>query len=241
MPLSRRLFLAQSLALMTDPLLTNIALAKSMPHVVLLGDSIFDNAAYTGGKPDVIHQVRAALPSGWKATLLAVDGATTDGISSQLARMPADATHMVLSVGGNNALSQTGVLDMPVKSSAEALLALADVVHRFDIAYRQVVDACLRHRLPLTICTIYNGNFADANFQKRAAVALASWNDAIIRVGVEKQLTMIDLRQVCNQPEDFANPIEPSTIGGAKIAATIIRAVTTTSATHGGAIIIGGH
>ena len=29
-----------------------------MPHVVLLGDSIFDNGAYTQGGPDVITQLR---------------------------------------------------------------------------------------------------------------------------------------------------------------------------------------
>ena len=39
-----------------------------MPHVVLIGDSIFDNAAYTRGGPDVVSQVRGLLPRGWEAT-----------------------------------------------------------------------------------------------------------------------------------------------------------------------------
>jgi hypothetical protein len=41
-----------------------------MSHLVLLGDSIFDNAAYTGGAPDVVHQVRQRLPEGWRAEVL---------------------------------------------------------------------------------------------------------------------------------------------------------------------------
>jgi hypothetical protein len=45
-----------------------------MPHVVLIGDSIFDNAAYTRGGPDAVSQVREMLPHGWEATRLAVDG-----------------------------------------------------------------------------------------------------------------------------------------------------------------------
>ena len=45
-------------------------------HVVLLGDSIFDNAAYVAGAPDVVRQVRQRLPQGSKATLAAVDGST---------------------------------------------------------------------------------------------------------------------------------------------------------------------
>ena len=45
-----------------------------MKEVVLLGDSIFDNAVYVGGGPDVCQQVSERLPEGWKATLLAIDG-----------------------------------------------------------------------------------------------------------------------------------------------------------------------
>jgi AraC-like DNA-binding protein len=40
-----------------------------MIHIVLLGDSIFDNAAYVAGGPDVVRQLRDTLPSGWRATL----------------------------------------------------------------------------------------------------------------------------------------------------------------------------
>jgi hypothetical protein len=36
-----------------------------MGHLVLLGDSVFDNAAYVGGGPDVVAQLRARLPTGW--------------------------------------------------------------------------------------------------------------------------------------------------------------------------------
>lgn len=45
-----------------------------MTHLILLGDSIFDNAAYVGEQPDVIEQLRAKLPEGWNATLKAIDG-----------------------------------------------------------------------------------------------------------------------------------------------------------------------
>ena len=35
-----------------------------MGHVVLLGDSIFDNARYVPDRPPVIDQLRQALPRG---------------------------------------------------------------------------------------------------------------------------------------------------------------------------------
>jgi hypothetical protein len=217
----RRRFMAQSLVF-----LTGIPTITSMPHVVLLGDSIFDNGSYTGGKPDVIAQVRGSLPPNWKASLLALDGAATDDIAPQLARLPSDATHLVLSVGGNDALGRSDILDMPARSTAQAFTMLADVTREFEAAYRKAVAMCLRPCLPLAICTIYNGNFPDVDFQRKAAVAVAVFNDAIIRVGGENKLTVIELRRVCDKAEDYANPIEPSSIGGAKIAKAIARVVT---------------
>src|ERR1043165_7482775 len=81
-----------------------------MSHVVLLGDSIFDNARYVPDRPPVIEQVRRGLQPGWKATLLAVDGHTVAHVASQQPRMPSDATHLVMSVGGNDALLASSLL-----------------------------------------------------------------------------------------------------------------------------------
>ena len=59
-----------------------------------------------------------------------------------------------------------------------------------------------------------------------ASVALAVFNDAILRVAIELGLPVIDLRLVCCSPEDYANPIEPSSVGGEKIARVIVALVT---------------
>ena len=72
-----------------------------MSHVVLLGDSIFDNASYVPGGPPVIQQLASALPAGWRATLLAIDGATIESAHAQFFRLPVDATHLVISAGGS--------------------------------------------------------------------------------------------------------------------------------------------
>jgi len=192
-----------------------------MPHVVLLGDSIFDNGAYTQGGPDVIAQLREALPAGWRATLGAIDGATTQDVDPQLRALPSDVTHAVLSLGGNDALGHADLIDMRVRSSADVLGRLADAAAGFEARYRRAVWAVLERRIPLTICTIYNGNFPDADFQRLASTALAVFNDAILRVAFERALTVIDLRLVFNEPADYANPIEPSSHGGAKIARAI--------------------
>lgn len=209
-----------------------------MHHLVLVGDSTIDNAAYTDGGPPVISHVRHQLPGGWRATLGALDGSTTDDIPLQLKTLAPDATHLLLSVGGNNALLCAHVLDAPVTSSAQALLLLSDVAREFESAYRRTVNDCLSLSLPLVVCTIYNGNFPDADYQQRVAVALTVFNDVIIRVAVENGLKVIDLRLVCTSPDDYANPIEPSAAGGAKIARAIVRAVTEAAAPGRGAYVL---
>jgi hypothetical protein len=49
--------------------------------------------------------------------------------------------------------------------------------------------------------------------------ALALFNDRITRAAFSRGLPLIDLRLICNEEGDYANPIEPSVQGGAKIAA----------------------
>jgi hypothetical protein len=162
----------------------------------------------------------------WQATLLAVDGSTTQDVAGQVARLPAAATHLVLSVGGNDALMHLGVLDEPTATVRASLETLAEVVGTFVTHYRAAVAACLETRLPLTVCTIYDGCFEDAAFQRIASTTVALFNDAIIRVALEHAVPIIDLRFICAHPEDSANAIEPSSIGGEKIARAIAGVVT---------------
>src|SRR5262249_20871634 len=58
----------------TAPIVVLVFRNIVMSHVVLLGDSIFDNDRYVPGDPSVIKHLRRALPHGWRATLLAGDG-----------------------------------------------------------------------------------------------------------------------------------------------------------------------
>ncbi len=196
-----------------------------MNHVVLLGDSIFDNAAYVPGQPDVIWQVRAKLPSGWRATLLAVDGAIIRDVEGQLRNLPADTSHIVMSVGGNDALGAAHVLFENVRSVAETLVKLSIIREQFATDYRRMLDTIMAHEVTIAVCTIYDG-CADSEAQQRVNVtALTIFNDVITREAFRRGLPIIDLRLICNEPADYANPIEPSVLGGKKIAAAIAELV----------------
>jgi hypothetical protein len=199
-----------------------------MGHVVLLGDSIFDNAAYVAGGPDVAAQLSVALPPDWRATLLAVDGAVVDGVARQLERIPADATHLVLSVGGNDALGHVGLLERRARTGAEALTWFGDAAERFAHRYRSLLARIATARQAqrrVAVCTIYNGNLHE-EMRQAAAAALAIFNDTIARAAREHEWPVIELRDLCTEPTDYANPIEPSVRGGEKIARAIAALVT---------------
>ena len=99
-------------------------------------------------------------------------------------------------------------------------------------------EACLRPGLPLAVCTIYNGCFPDPSYQRLASVALMVFNDVILRTAISHGLQVIDLRAICSRAEDYANPIEPSSIGGEKIARAIVALVTDATVTARGARIV---
>ncbi|MEN3337258.1 MAG: hypothetical protein V7647_934 [Acidobacteriota bacterium] len=196
----------------------------SMPHVVLLGDSIFDNRAYTGREPDVITHLRSLLQPSWRATLVAVDGATTEGLASQVRKVPADVTHAVVSVGGNDALGNMDLLSTPARSTADALALFGRRSAAFEADYRRAIRSAAALNCPLTLCTIYNGNLPDAQQAALGRVALMLFNDVILRTAFDIGAAVIDLRLVCDEPGDYANPIEPSGRGGLKIARAVARA-----------------
>ena len=192
-----------------------------MRHLVLLGDSVFDNASYVPGQPDVVSQLRARLEPDCKATLVAVDGSVVGDLPRQLGRLPDDATHLVISVGGNDALRAASVLDQAVSSVAEAVYALAAVQDQFRVANRRMLGTVLERGQPTAVCTIYDPRYTDSRRRQLTQTALALFNDAITREAFARDLPVIDLRLICDEDADFANPIEPSARGGDKIARAI--------------------
>lgn len=194
-----------------------------MAHLTLLGDSIFDNNAYVGenGK-DVITHLRELSPDNWQSTLCAVDGNVVENVPRQLIGAPRETTHFFISVGGNNAIMNADILGINVSSSAEVFDLLSNRVSSFEFHYRKMLENVLQLNLPTTVCTIYYPRFPDPVFQKIAVAALSSFNDVIIKQAILYGIPILDLRLICNEDDDYANEIEPSSKGGKKIVAKIL-------------------
>lgn len=194
-----------------------------MKHIVLLGDSIFDNAAYVSGGLDVIAQLRQQIPPGWQSSLIAVDGSVVEDVRKQVLDLPVDATHLFVSAGGNDAILNADILQMKVSASAEVFDRLADLAKIFEYYYREMLRAVLKLNKPTAVCTIYYPRMPGAFAQKIAVAALATFNDVIIRQAFLAGIPLVDLRLICNEDTDYANEIEPSEAGGKKIASVIAR------------------
>jgi len=199
-----------------------------MSHIVLLGDSIFDNKIYVGenGK-DVITHLQESLPAGWQTSLEAVDGSLIEDVAEQMLKVPAEATHFIISVGGNNTILDADILQMKADNSAEVLNEIAARRDIFESKYIQMLEKVLSQNKPAAVCTIYFPNFPEAVFQRLAVTALAVFNDVIIRQATINKLPILDLRLICNELDGYANEIEPSDKGGKKIAEKILDLVET--------------
>jgi hypothetical protein len=189
-------------------------------HVVLLGDSIFDNATYVPSELPVIDQLFQHLPKGWQATLAAVDGDTTPGLFNQTQRLPPSASHLIVSSGGNDALQELERLNLPVDSMRSALTHLADIHEAFEANYRAMLEHLQSLGRHVAVCTIYE---SIPGLDRHLRMALSLFNDVILREAIRARVPVIDLRHICTLPSDYSviSPIEPSSSGGMKIAKAI--------------------
>ena len=186
-------------------------------HIVLLGDSIFDNSTYVQGGLSVIEHLWKLSPQDAQATLLARDGDVTEDVAEQLTRLPPNVTHLALSVGGNDALGAIPLMSMPAQSVMHALSQLTAVQQTFHQSYRKLASRLQALGKPLAVCTVYE---SVPGLTAELRTALSLFNDVITREALAVGAKVIDLRRVCTEVGDYStvSPIEPSEVGGNKIA-----------------------
>ena len=81
---------------------------------------------------------------------------TREDVARQLPRVPAGATHLVVSVGGNDALGASILLREPAATVGDALATLAGALGEFRTAYAAMLARVRALGKPTAICTIYD-------------------------------------------------------------------------------------
>tara|TARA_B100000131_G_scaffold316256_2_gene356035 strand:+ start:279 stop:962 length:684 start_codon:yes stop_codon:yes gene_type:complete len=209
-----------------------------MKHIVLLGDSIFDNLSYVNfGELDVPNQLRSLVGHRCRVTNLAVDGHKIGDIKNQLSNIPPETTNLFVSIGGNDGLGHLSIFNSHINTVGEALQQMYRIGSNFKKKYSEMVDLILSYNIPTAFCSIYYPRFDASSLtrvqhymkpfqnsreiQEMTMAAETIFNDIITYEIFKRKIPLIDLRVLCDDNKDFANPIEPSCIGGMKIAKTI--------------------
>ena len=89
----------------------------------------------------------------------AVDGSIISDLQHQLQMLPADVSHLILSIGGNDMLGRSGLLDEGAVSIAPALDKIAGAAEEFQRGYRIMLDGVTatrrdNHSLPTSATPI---------------------------------------------------------------------------------------
>ena len=190
-------------------------------RVLLIGDSIIDNGAYVSpGEPDVTQQLQALLPQ-HPVVKRALDGAVcADVLHSQLGDLEHN-DRIILSVGGNDALQHIDLLEAATATTTkDVLVRLWTIRADFRRTYASLLDH-LKGR-PVLVLTVYNpcfdGHGMDTSYQQAAESAVSIFDDVIQQEAHHRSFDVLELRTLFSDRADYANPIEPSAVGGAKLA-----------------------
>jgi hypothetical protein len=186
-------------------------IGDSRSILMLLGDSILANEKYVPEGKSLSYFLKKEVGSDVEVTLFATDNYTIDDVYFQINSIPisynSKKTSIVLSVGGNNFLTGTplGV------AKKEYLFLIEHIRDRFGE------------------CKIYLVNLYlpfDPLLQKLYEKIVVEWNlflEGVVDKGGANGI--VDISRVITEPKDLVSKIEPSVIGGEKIAGAIVNKV----------------
>ena len=196
-------------------------------YVSLLGDSIIDNKVYVGeGELSVTEHLQHNSSS--NITMIAVDGDTTeDVLKNQLDNLKEPVSHIVLSIGGNDLLQNLHILQDETSGMKFALEKSSELIGEIQENYIKILEQLSQYDSKVLLCTVYEGDLKSdvllADYDKAGQAILKMHNDTVYYLARKFDVDVLELRNIFTNKEDYANPIEPSHIGGEKLAKAIIK------------------
>ncbi len=200
-----------------------------MNKIVLFGDSIIDNKSYVShGECSVLEHLENI--SNYEYIQLAYDGHTTFDVQDKQLHLSTilKPSHIVLSVGGNDLLQNLSyLLNGPVSNVNEAISGIQEHIfepleQRFEIIIKELSS----QKVNLLLCTVYEGDLGRTEEFKdvldSSKIMVAAFNDIVYKTAQKYNADVLELREIFISSDDYANPIEPSHIGGKKLAKSIV-------------------
>lgn len=163
-----------------------------------------------------------------------------DEVCGQLGRVPDSSTVLVLSIGGNDGLGQLSSFERS-PSLGQLRRQIWWIWREFRSSYADTLHLVSQRNIPFVVCTVYYPNFLGADgrlgwggvagwcrpllLQMVACIGVFFINLVIRSEARRRRVPIIDLAWIFNRDQDYANPIEPSVLGGDKISNNIIHAL----------------
>ena len=227
---------------------------KMTKKIILLGDSIIDNKSYIlSNELDVTEHLEKLFSNDPNVVIEnhAVDGDTMHQLEKNHldSNLLLGATHIVVSIGGNDLLYNISFLQTTSKLSKVmgkgAMIGkwgakelnpsrnkvfeetYFEIIEPFKKQYETIVANLSNHRANLLLCTVYEGDLVDSDefsdVSNSSKTMVSIFNDIVYRVANKFNADVLELRDIFTSSDDYANPIEPSHIGGEKLAQSIVR------------------
>lgn len=174
--------------------------------VILLGDSVLNNANYVQSGDSVYDKLKQKLSN---VLNLAKDGATIVDLYSQLDKISVDlnkqSTYVFVSAGGND------ILNKNIKNTND-IKQLFDTYFNFIKALKAKMN-----NVSINVLNLYVPSNPRYNDYRQS---IEQWNKLISDNSDNIGLTynVLDIYSLMNSPDDFVYDIEPSDTASAKIA-----------------------
>lgn len=232
---------------------------KMTKKIILLGDSIIDNKSYIlSNELDVTEHLEKLFSNDPNVVIEnhAVDGDTMLQLEKNHldSNLLLGATHIVVSIGGNDLLYNISFLQTTSKLSKVmgkgAMIGkwgakelnpsrnkvfeetYFEIIEPFKKQYETIVANLSNHRANLLLCTVYEGDLVDSDefsdVSNSSKTMVSIFNDIVYRVANKFNADVLELRDIFTSSDDYANPIEPSHIGGEKLAQSIVQWIRST-------------
>jgi hypothetical protein len=192
-------------------------------YFLLLGDSILNNSVYVANGKSVNQLLEQGTNN--RTTCLAKDDVTITEVYNQINNIPSilksnsNNTTIFLSVGGNDILNQAA--DNKDGNEGGGNID-SKVINTIFSAYKPLIKS-IQTIMPGSQLVLLDIYYPDNIKYKQLHNAIRQWNDKLYNYAKENNVSVLRISDILIQPEDFTLAIEPSAIGGKKMADAILQ------------------
>lgn len=181
----------------------------NMENIILVGDSILNNANYVSPGLTVYDLIKSKHSN---VEIYAADNSAIKDVIKQVENIPdkfnTKNTYVFISAGGND------ILNLSIHQDSDTTKKLFDM-------YLLLIKA-IKQRLPNANIISLNIYYPPNPYYKIFYSTVELWNNLLKKHKDINGFSLIDINKLLTDEDDFTHDIEPSDIGGEKIANAIV-------------------